>query len=250
MNQQDPWSTFKSFTDARIALGRAGGGLPTQEWLKFRKDHAFAKDAVWTELNTFDLAHNLEALGLQHLLLNSCAINRAHYVQRPDLGRKLDDKSALALEGLSSKVFDVCLIIADGLSATAIHNNAVPFLEAFLPLVSSLSMAPVCIVKNGRVAIGDEIGESFGAKLSIVIIGERPGLSSPDSMGIYLTYSPKKGLTDEKRNCISNIRKGGLSYQFAAEKLAFLVKESIFRKISGVNLKDNMDKLLGEDGRK
>lgn len=249
MTQEDPWEKYKAFTNARIALGRAGGSLPTKDLLKFRKDHALARDAVWAEMNTFSLEHKLSQTGLKHITLSSKAENRQLYIQRPELGRELNSGSIQELLDRSTSPCDLCIVIADGLSATAIDHHAIAFLKAFFPQISIYSLATVCIVKQGRVAIGDQVGELLRAKLVVVLIGERPGLSSPDSMGIYLTYNPRKGTTDEKRNCISNIRQEGLSYPFAAQKLAFLVNEAMSKKLSGVNLKDNSNLLPDPNAR-
>lgn len=237
----NPWEKLKAFTDARIALGRTGGSLKTHELLQFRKDHSLAKDAVWTELDIPSLEKELGELNLKTIELKSQAENRESYIKRPDLGRKLDEDSKKAIQDLNPTPTDISLILADGLSAQAIALHALPFLKELLPKLQGFSLAPISIVKQGRVAISDEIGEYFSSKLAIILIGERPGLSSPYSMGIYLTYNPKAGNTDEKRNCISNIRAGGLPYAYAAEKLAFLTSEALKLKLSGVHLKDTFD---------
>ncbi len=241
MSASDPWKHLKSFTDARIALGRAGGSLPTDQMLRFRRDHALAKDAVWAELDLESLVSQLMTLSLDTIPLRSQAADRSAYIKRPDRGRKLHPDSVADLKKPGKKGFDISITIADGLSALAIEKHALPFLEHFLHLMKGYELAPVTIVKQGRVAVSDQIGELLGSKVSIILIGERPGLSSPDSMGIYLTYNPKEGNTDERRNCISNIRKEGLSYPFAAQKLSFLVSESVRMKLSGVELKDTFD---------
>lgn len=246
--EDDPWTHLRSFTDARIALGRSGSSIPTREWLRFRRDHALARDAVWADLNVFDLENHLETLHLKHLKLGSRAESRAVYIQRPDLGRQLNEFSVNQLLKVPKVSYDLSITITEGLSALAIQEHAIPLLQAFLPLVTQYTLAPVCVVRQGRVAISDEVGELLNAQLSIILIGERPGLSSPDSMGIYLTYAPRSGNTDEKRNCISNIRREGLSYGFAAQKLAFLANEALTRKISGVGLKDTFEPKL-TDGK-
>lgn len=251
MSDESAWEKLKSYTDARIALGRSGGSLPTSELLKFRKDHALAKDAVWTELDVKLLEREIEGLQLSTVKLSSQATDRLAYIKRPDLGRKLDQPSIDKIASFPKTEHDISIILADGLSAQAISLHAIPFLKEFLPTISAYSLAPICLVNQGRVAISDEIGELFSSKISIILIGERPGLSSPYSMGIYLTYNPKAGNTDEKRNCISNIRTGGLPYAYAAGKLAFLTSEAIRLKLSGVNLKDTFDsQLLKNDDRK
>ncbi|SIO07447.1 ethanolamine ammonia-lyase subunit EutC [Algoriphagus halophilus] len=239
--QTNPWEKLKAYTDARIALGRTGGSLKTHELLQFRKDHALAKDAVWTEMDIPHLEEGLQDLKLKSLILQSQAESRENYIKRPDLGRKLDENSKQAIRNLKLATSDLSIILSDGLSAQAIALHALPFLQELLPKLSGYSLAPISIVKQGRVAISDEIGELFSSKLAIILIGERPGLSSPYSMGIYLTYNPKAGNTDEKRNCISNIRAGGLPYAYAAEKLAFLTSEALRLKLSGVHLKDTFD---------
>jgi ethanolamine ammonia-lyase small subunit len=168
------------------------------------------------------------------------AANRNQYLQNPNLGRSLDEVSAKTLEAYSDDHYTIAIIIADGLSATAVNEHAIPVIRLLLTELGKMkhSYSPVCLVEQGRVAIGDEIGERMNATISLVFIGERPGLSSPDSMGIYLTYQPKKGMTDEKRNCISNIRPGGLSYEQAVHQLIYLIRESLQLQLSGFNLKD------------
>lgn len=246
---EDKWQKLRSLTSARIGLSKAGGSLTTKAMLAFRKDHALARDAVWAELDVESLSENLKSLGLNVQTLSSQANSRETYIKQPELGRSLSQKSAWELGRVKKEKFDLSISIADGLSALAIERHAVNFLKEFLPLISQFSIAPISIIKQGRVAISDEIGERLKAKLSIILIGERPGLTSPDSLGIYLTYQPKAGNTDEKRNCISNIRNGGLSYEFAANKLAFLVTESMRRKLSGVDLKDTFDHKQIDNGR-
>ncbi|MBO9565029.1 MAG: ethanolamine ammonia-lyase subunit EutC [Niastella sp.] len=243
----DPWASLKAFTPARIALGRTGTAIPLQEVLQFRMAHAHARDAVYSLLNTDTLIAQLQSLQLPVNLLHSQAADRHEYLQRPDKGRKLDIDSINLLTSLagSSTQQSVSIVLADGLSATAINNNALPLLEILLPMLqqAAIPLAPLSIVQQARVAIGDEIGSLLKAELVVVLIGERPGLSSPDSLGVYLTYRPQPGLTDEARNCISNIRPEGLSYQAAATKLFYLIRESFRLRLSGVLLKDN-EKLI------
>lgn len=243
----NPWGMLRQFTSARIALGRAGVSLPTSPQLEFQLAHARARDAVHHELDAEQLEQQITQLAPSSspLLLRSAAGTRPTYLQRPDLGRRLDADSvtqlkALGLHASDPRPNDVAFVIADGLSALAIETNAVPFLQAAWSKLSAenLKVAPVAIVRQGRVAVGDEVGALLGAKLVVVLIGERPGLSSPDSMGLYLTWHPRVGLTDESRNCISNIRPAGMSYDEAAYKLHYLVSESLRRQLSGVNLKD------------
>lgn len=242
----DPWTKLRQYTPARIALGRSGTSLPTKPHLEFQLAHARARDAVHHELDVPAFAETLSSRGLETVLLHSAADSRPMYLQRPDKGRRLDAKSLKLLEELPrpSEPYDVVFVIGDGLSALAIEENAAPFLDAVLPtLKDDWHIAPLCVVKEARVAVGDEVGEVLGAKMVVVLIGERPGLSSPDSLGIYMTLSPRVGLTDESRNCISNIRPQGLTYEQAAYKLRYLMTESRRRGISGVNLKDEAEAL-------
>jgi len=242
---KDPWLSLRSFTPARIALGRTGTSVPLEEVLRFRLAHAHARDAVYSLPDIDSLQQQLLALQLPVQVLHSRAADRHEYLQRPDKGRRLNDASAAALSALSGTGNEVAIVIADGLSATAVNRHAVPLLQQLLPLIrdAGMPLAPVCIVQQGRVAVGDEAGALLQAKAVLVLIGERPGLSSPDSLGIYLTFQPKIGLTDEARNCISNIRPEGLSYRAAAEKAFYLLRESLRLQLSGVHLKDN-EKLI------
>jgi ethanolamine ammonia-lyase small subunit len=242
----DPWTKLRQYTSARIALGRSGTSLPTKPHLEFQLAHARARDAVHHELDASAFAETLHARGLETLVLHSAAESRPMYLQRPDKGRRLDAASRQLLESRPrpAKTYDVAFAIGDGLSALAIEENAAPFLDAVLPtLKDDWNIAPLCVVKEARVAVGDEVGELLGANLVVVMIGERPGLSSPDSMGIYMTLGPRVGLTDESRNCISNIRPQGLTYEQAAYKLRYLMTEARRRGLSGVNLKDEAEAL-------
>ena len=243
----DPWGKLRQYTPARIALGRAGTSLPTKPHLQFQLAHARARDAVHHELDIPVLQKALAERSLDALVLKSCADNRAHYLQRPDKGRRLDPLSRAELEARPRPAtpYDLAFVIGDGLSAMAIEEHALPFLGVMLPaLGDTWQVAPLTIVKEARVAIGDEIGELLGAKMVVILIGERPGLSSPDSMGIYLTLDPRVGLTDESRNCISNVRPEGLSYEHAAYKLNYLMTEARRRGLSGVHLKDEAEAML------
>jgi ethanolamine ammonia-lyase small subunit len=248
----NPWTALRRFTDARIALGRAGVSLPTQAHLQFQQAHAEARDAVHQALDVTQLAQDMSAVWLPGapapLVLSSGAVNRAQYLQRPDWGRLLHADSRLRLQTLREadhsglpRPFDLVLVVADGLSALAVQQNAPPFLEALRHklAVTQWRIAPLCIVEQGRVAVGDAVGEALGARAVVVLIGERPGLSSPDSMGLYLTWMPRVGLTDAARNCISNVRPAGLSYEAAAAKLAYLLEQARSRQLSGVDLKDD-----------
>lgn len=241
----DPLSFLKEFTPARIAIGSTGDSIPTKQSLEFKLAHAHARDAVYTTMDSDALADELAKFNLPVLQLHSRAENRAQYLQRPDMGRLPDDYSVNRLADHITGD-DVVFIIADGLSALAIHQNVVVLLDLLIPklLAAKLKVGPLCLVQQGRVAIGDPIGDALNAGLSIVLIGERPGLSAADSMGAYLTYNPKPGLKDNARNCISNIRLAGLSHAAAADKIFYLVKEAFRLKLSGVELKDN-EGLLG-----
>lgn len=242
----NPWSALRQFTDARIALGRAGISLPTAALLDFQLAHAQARDAVHLGLEAPELAQALNAawpeLPQPGLTLHSAAAHRQQYLQRPDLGRQLSPASAQALDARpAAPPYDLALVVADGLSALAIAQNALPFLQALRQRLApeDWRIAPLCVALQARVAIGDEIGERLGARSVVVLVGERPGLSSPDSMGLYLTWMPRVGLTDASRNCISNVRPAGLGYDAAAFKLHRLLSQARERQLSGVDLKDD-----------
>ncbi|MGB1949287.1 MAG: ethanolamine ammonia-lyase subunit EutC [Marinobacter sp.] len=256
----NPWRRLRAYTDARIGLGRAGTSLPTRELLAFQLDHARARDAVHLPLDTGALLEALTSLsaarGLpQPLLLHSEAADRVTYLQRPDLGRRLDATSCNVLDRSGhthQSPVDLALVVADGLSSRAVQQNAVPLLQAFLalPEVASASgqRAPLCVVTQARVAIGDDIAQRLNARCVVVLIGERPGLSSPDSLGLYLTWAPHPGLTDANRNCISNIRPGGLDVAEASRRLLYLLKEARRLNLSGVGLKDRSAQAVIEQG--
>jgi len=240
----NPWQALRRFTRARIALGRAGTSLPTQPHLEFQFAHARARDAVHHPLAIEPLRAALAQRGHEVIALRSAAGDRLIYLQRPDQGRRLDRESRSRLEeraGRSKEGFDAAFVIADGLSAFAVEENAVPFLDAALRKLEGWRIAPMAIVEQGRVAVGDEVGQVLAAGMVAILIGERPGLSSPDSMGIYLTYNPKVGTTDAQRNCISNIRREGMSCELAAHKLHYLMSEARRRKLTGVKLKDESE---------
>jgi ethanolamine ammonia-lyase small subunit len=239
----NPWTALRRFTAARIALGRAGVSQPTASQLAFQLAHAQARDAVHLALDVARLGRALEdELQLTNIALHSAADSRHVYLQRPDLGRRLHPASRALLRPQPGGV-DLAIVLADGLSAPAIEGNALPFLRALLPRIAQegWTLAPPAIVEQGRVAIGDEVGEALGARAVLVMIGERPGLSSPDSMGLYLTWAPRVGLTDERRNCISNVRPAGLGHEAAAAKLHYLLAQARRRGLSGVGLKDESD---------
>ena len=233
--------SLREFTPARVDLGRTGHSLPTRELLDFQLAHAKARDAVHLPLDPSSLVLELMQKNIPCLTLKSEALDRPTFLRRPDLGRRLNTASRDALTPLKLD-YDVAFIIADGLSALAVHRHAAPLLELILANLD-WNIAPVIVVEQGRVAIGDEIGGLLGARLAVVFIGERPGLSSPDSLGIYLTWQPRVGRTDAERNCISNIRAEGLSYEAAAHKLLFLMSESRRLKLSGVQLKERAPQL-------
>ncbi|UST58287.1 ethanolamine ammonia-lyase subunit EutC [Pseudomonas moraviensis] len=243
VDPQNPWLELRRLTPARIALGRTGTSLPTRAQLDFQFAHAQARDAVHLAFDHAEISSQLSERGRETLLLHSAAPDRDSYLQRPDLGRKLNDESAQALRDYASAHpggVDLVMVVADGLSALAVHRHTLPFLTRLEEQMSGdgWSVAPVVLVEQGRVAIGDEIGQLLGAKMLVMLIGERPGLSSPDSLGLYFTYAPKVGLTDAYRNCISNVRLEGLSYGMAAHRLLYLMREACRRQLSGVNLKD------------
>lgn len=242
----DPWESLKSFTKARIALGRTGVAPPLKELLDFKMCHAHARDAVYSVLELDELEEGLQQFQSSVVIVASRAGDRSVYLQRPDYGRNLEKSSVNNLKNESSYSVDVSITIADGLSATAINKHAVPVLKKLVPRLkqSVLTIAPIVIAQQARVAIADEIGSLLNAKLSLILIGERPGLSSPDSMGAYITYKPSPGTTDESRNCVSNIRPEGLNYDLAAEKIAKLIKASLQLKLSGIMLKDEEKNLL------
>ncbi len=246
----DPWQHLNQFTSARIALGRTGMSLPTRANLDFQLAHALARDAVHIALDFTQLTQRLNQLGYATQILQSQAENEAMYLQRPDLGRLLSLASLADLQAQPPLAVDVVIIIADGLSSKAIEHHAVSFIELLLPSLQTkaFQMSPLCLVKHGRVAIGDAIAEHYNARLCILLIGERPGLSSPDSMGIYFTYQAKTGIsTDADRNCISNIHSNGLSYEQALKKLLFLMDGAEKLQLSGVSLKDETTEAVGSN---
>jgi ethanolamine ammonia-lyase small subunit len=253
---QNPWTRLRSFTNARLALGRAGDSLPTREVLDFGLAHARARDAVHQSLDVEELVCALKACGFASLTVQSAARDRAEYLRRPDLGRRLNEAGPMLLkssayhgqkhrhpdtERSEVEAFAVAFIIADGLSAIAPALHAVPLLREVASKLEGWSIAPVIVATQARVALGDEIGELLRAEMTVMMIGERPGLSSPDSLGIYLTYRPRMGCTDADRNCISNVRPEGLSYEAAAHTLHHLMLAARALGQSGVALKDESD---------
>lgn len=235
---RDPWDTWRDQTRARVGLGRVGSALPTAALLAFELDHARARDAVHRTLDVDALDCDLQALGMQTLRVRSAARDRATYLLRPDLGRRLDDASRRLLEDRRRQPCDVALVVADGLSALSAQRHAAPLFAALLPLLEGLSIGPIVIAEQGRVALGDQIGALLGTRVVVVAIGERPGLTSPDSLGLYLTFAPEVGRHDAQRNCISNVRPEGLPAAVAAAKLTWLLRASLRLARSGVALKD------------
>ncbi len=241
--EPDEWEPLKAYTRARIALGKTGVSVPLKKSLQFKLAHAHAKDAVYSQLNLDDLTATLSATGLPVHSLRTRAVSRDMYLQRPDFGRLLDAQSEEQLRQLNSPPADVCIIIADGLSSTAIMKNAGPVVQLLIEKVrqAGYSLAPLVVVEQGRVAVTDAIGSVLNPRLAIIFIGERPGLSAFDSMGAYITYAPQPGLTDERRNCVSNIREQGLPAELAVDKIMYLIDSAFRLQLTGVALKDNND---------
>jgi ethanolamine ammonia-lyase small subunit len=237
----DQWEQLRTATSARIALGRAGGSLPTSEWLRFKSAHAAARDAVHCVFEAERLASEIAGMGVEVMIADSAAADRLTFLVRPDLGRRLDERSRYAIQELAvSEPVDLAIVVSDGLSAISVHRQVAPLLEILLPKLQSdgWRLAPIVIVRFGRVAIEDEVGQLLRAQLALILIGERPGLGSPDSLGAYLVYSPRPGNTDAQRNCVSNIRPEGLSLEAAAGTIHYLLTEARRRRLSGVELKD------------
>jgi len=232
-------------TPARLALGRVGAGMPTDEVLRFGWAHAMARDAIHAALDVAKLEAALQEQRWSTLQACSRATDRVTYLRRPDLGRVLDPHEPAKLRAMNVAPGRLCVVIGDGLSSLAVDRHAAPLLAALKPLLAEeLESAPVVIATQARVALADDIADVLSSKLSIMLIGERPGLSSPDSLGIYITHAPFKGRSDADRNCISNVRPEGLSYAAAAFKLAWLVREALQRGLTGVDLKDESDLAL------
>ncbi len=237
---------LRHLTPARLALGRAGASLPTRPLLAFTLDHARARDAVHAQFDPAAVAEDLARLDLTAFTVASRAANRRDYLSRPDLGRRLDPASAQALSGQAptgERAGDVVIVIGDGLSPKAVQRHAVALIHALVPRLAAarVGLGPIVIATGARVALGDEIGELLGARLVAMLIGERPGLSVPDSLGAYITFVPRIGRSDAERNCVSNIHRAGLSYDEAAAKIAWLVREGLARQLTGIALKDESD---------
>lgn len=247
----DPWTRLAALTPARLALGRAGPSLPTREVLKLGFAHARARDAVHAELDVGTIAAGVAALGCETVLLESAVPDRATYLRRPDVGRRLSARSKALLQQADWAAADVAIVVADGLSASAVDLNALPLLRALTPLLAAanLTQAPVALARQARVALGDEIGALLGARLVLVLIGERPGLSAADSLGAYLTFAPKVGRRDAERNCVSNIRAAGLGPSAAAGKIAWLITRALALGLTGVALKDDSEAVLSGAAR-
>lgn len=244
----EPWAELRRFTAARIALPRSGASLATRALLEFRLAHARARDAVQAELDAARLAASLASLDLPVLAVESAAPDRPRYLLRPDLGRRLADDAAARLAAHAGSGYDLAVVIADGLSARAVETHALPVLALLVPRLLSTGwrVAPLVVARHGRVALGDAVACALAAEIVVVLIGERPGLSAPNSMGAYLTFRPTAATTDAERNCVSNIRPEGLGYADAAFKLAHLLAAVRARRLSGVALKDDADRPLIE----
>lgn len=241
--QPDPWENLRRHTAARIALGRVGSSLPTAEVLRLGLAHAQARDAVHEPLDFAALRSELQADGWKPNQVRSRAPNRPSYLLRPDLGRRLNAADLELLQPQAAAT-ELAIVVADGLSSAAVRQHARPLLAALRAgFDRDWANTPVVLVEQGRVAIGDEIGARLGARLVAVLIGERPGLSSPASLGVYLTYAPRLGRMDSERNCISNVRPEGLAYAQAAHKLAYLCRAALRRQLTGVDLKDDSPSL-------
>ena len=234
------WLALRQFTQARVGLGRAGDSLPTRAVLDFGLAHAQARDAVHMTLDLDALGAQLEQAGFESVNVHSAVSDRWQYLRRPDMGRQLSDSSRSAFGArLRPDSGQLVFVLADGLSAPAVMRHAVPTLAALSARLGAHRIAPIVVAEQARVALGDEIGEIWQAEQVVVLIGERPGLSAADSLGAYLTYAPRVGRTDAERNCVSNIRREGLSYEQAAHRLAHLLDEAGRRRLSGVALKDD-----------
>ncbi|MGN6646477.1 MAG: ethanolamine ammonia-lyase subunit EutC [Cytophaga sp.] len=237
--EEDYWQELRNFTHARIAMGRAGNAMPTSEILSLRMAHALARDAVQAEIKADWLNEKLFQLGLNVQRVKSQAQDRVDYIRNPNKGRLLHGQSRQQLESLRTDKTDLCIIFADGLSADAVNIHAIPFIELLLKELAYWNIAPIILAEQGRVGLSDPIGEALNAQISLILLGERPGLSAPTSLGAYITYMPRSGNTDEKRNCVSNIQPAGLSYQQAVYKISYLLHEIRSQQLSGVQLKDN-----------
>jgi ethanolamine ammonia-lyase small subunit len=236
----DPWADLRRHTPARIGLGRSGVALPTAEVLRLAAAHAQARDAVHVALDGAALEAQLQSEGWRCVSVSSRAANRDEYLRRPDLGRRLAPADTARLQGLAAGGVDVALVLGDGLSALAVQRHALPLLAALRNAFGdALAAAPLVIATQARVALADEIGALLQARVALILLGERPGLSSPDSLGAYLTHAPAIGRVDAERNCVSNIRPEGVLPERAAQRIAWLLREALRRRVSGIALKDD-----------
>ena len=235
-----PLRDLRSLTPARVGLGRAGVSMPTKALLEFTLDHARARDAVHAAFDVSAIMRGLKDLGVEACDVASCARDRKDYLRRPDLGRTLDPDSAQLLASRAGSPCRLAIVVGDGLSPTAVHAHAVELLRSLIGRLAAerIEIGHAVVASGARVALGDEIGAILGARMIVMLIGERPGLSAPDSLGAYLTFAPKVGRTDAERNCVSNIHGSGLGYDEAAFKIAWLIREGLARQVTGVALKD------------
>ena len=231
---------LRDLTPARVGLGRAGASLPTKALLEFTLDHARARDAVHAAFDVSALIAGLGGLGMPAVEVSSQAGNRKDYLRRPDLGRRLDPASRKLLAGGNGGPCRLALVVGDGLSPTAVKAHAIELVRNLIPLLAAdgIEIGAAAVASGARVALGDEVGAILGARMLVMLVGERPGLSAPDSLGAYLTFAPRAGLTDAERNCVSNIHGSGLGYDEAAFRIAWLVREGLARQTTGVALKD------------
>jgi ethanolamine ammonia-lyase small subunit len=243
-----PLERLREFTPARVALGRTGASLPTKALLEFTLDHARARDAVHAAFDAEGLLQGLAALGLKAERVSSQAPGRKDYLARPDLGRKLDLDSRQRLAARRDGAQAVAIIVGDGLSPTAVNTHALELLRKILPRLTedTIGVGLAVVATGARVALGDEIGDVLGVRMTVMLVGERPGLSAADSLGVYLTFDPAVGTTDEKRNCVSNIHGAGLSYEEAAAKIGWLIREGLARESTGLTLKDESGVRIGQ----
>ena len=231
---------LRNLTPARVGLGRAGAGLPTRALLEFTLDHARARDAVHAAFDAAALVAGLNGLGLETSEVSSCARDRGEYLKRPDLGRRLDQASRLQLANRKAGSCRLAIVVGDGLSPAAVNAHAIGLVASLMPRLATerIDIGCAVVASGARVALGDEIGAILGARMVVVLIGERPGLSAPDSLGAYLTFAPGPDVTDAERNCVSNIHGSGLGYDEAAFRIAWLIREGLAREVTGVALKD------------
>jgi ethanolamine ammonia-lyase small subunit len=231
---------LRDLTPARVGLGRAGAGMPTNAWLEFALDHARARDAVHAAFDVSAMISGLHDLGLDAFAVSSRAANRKDYLRRPDLGRMLDQDSQRRLAVHADRSCQLAIVVADGLSPTAVETHAIELVRSLIPrlAVDGIEIGHAVVGSGARVALGDEIGALLAARMIVMLIGERPGLSASDSLGAYLTFAPRPGRTDAERNCVSNIHGAGLGYDEAALRIAWLIREGLARQLTGVALKD------------